>query len=69
MWEWGGRLFQEDRVEGVSGSVYLSDNRTTLIWGGVCSENIVKWDMAETAKGGPFPEMLDGEQALPSDQF
>lgn len=22
-------------------------------------ENIVKWDLAETAKGGPFPEILD----------
>jgi len=26
----------------------------------VCSENIVKWDMAETAKGGPFDELLNG---------
>lgn len=24
-------------------------------------ENIVKWDMAETAKGGPFQEILDGK--------
>lgn len=24
------------------------------------SDDIVKWDMAETAKGGPFPEILDG---------
>ena len=32
-------------------------------WDDVDSENIVKWDMAETAKGGPFPEMLDGEFA------
>lgn len=23
-------------------------------------ENIIKWDMAETAKGGPFQEILDG---------
>lgn len=23
-------------------------------------ENIIKWDMAETAKGGPFKEILDG---------
>ncbi len=27
---------------------------------GVKEENIVKWDMAETAKGGPFEELLDG---------
>lgn len=27
----------------------------------VCRENIIQWDMAETAKGGPFPELLDGE--------
>jgi hypothetical protein len=26
-----------------------------------CRDNIVKWDMAETAKGGPFGELLDGE--------
>lgn len=25
----------------------------------VIRENIVKWDMAETAKGGPFPEILN----------
>lgn len=24
------------------------------------SEDIVKWDMAETVKGGPFQEILDG---------
>lgn len=24
-------------------------------------ENIIKWDMAETAKGGPFQEILDGK--------
>ena len=24
-------------------------------------DDIVKWDMAETAKGGPFKEILDGE--------
>ena len=23
------------------------------------SDDIIKWDMAETAKGGPFPEILD----------
>lgn len=28
---------------------------------GLKDENIVKWDMQETAKGGPFPELLDGE--------
>ena len=28
-------------------------------------ENILKWDMAETAKGGPFQEILDGESTLP----
>lgn len=26
---------------------------------GIKEENIVKWDMAETAKGGPFQEILD----------
>lgn len=26
---------------------------------GISDANIVKWDMAETAKGGPFPEILD----------
>ncbi|KAJ9100473.1 hypothetical protein QFC21_003512 [Naganishia friedmannii] len=26
---------------------------------GLKDENIVKWDMQETAKGGPFPELLD----------
>ncbi|OCF30597.1 saccharopine dehydrogenase (NAD+, L-lysine forming) [Kwoniella heveanensis BCC8398] len=26
---------------------------------GLAEENIVKWDMAETAKGGPFQEILD----------
>jgi hypothetical protein len=25
-----------------------------------CRDNIIKWDMAETAKGGPFQEILDG---------
>lgn len=25
----------------------------------VIRENIIKWDMAETAKGGPFPEILN----------
>ena len=24
-----------------------------------CSDDILKWDMAETAKGGPFQEILD----------
>ena len=28
------------------------------------SEDIVKWDMAETAKGGPFKEILDGTSPL-----
>ena len=27
---------------------------------GVQEDNILKWDMAETAKGGPFAEILDG---------
>lgn len=27
---------------------------------GLKDENIVKWDMEETKKGGPFPELLDG---------
>ena len=27
----------------------------------VIRNNIMKWDMAETAKGGPFQEILDGE--------
>lgn len=27
----------------------------------IIRENIIKWDMAETAKGGPFQEILDGE--------
>ncbi|TPX33781.1 saccharopine dehydrogenase (NAD+, L-lysine-forming) [Synchytrium microbalum] len=26
---------------------------------GIHDENIIKWDMAETAKGGPFPEILE----------
>lgn len=25
----------------------------------ICSNDIIKWDMAETAKGGPFQEILD----------
>lgn len=25
----------------------------------LCRENIIKWDLAETAKGGPFEEILD----------
>ena len=28
-------------------------------------ENIIKWDMAETAKGGPFQEILDGRSRDP----
>lgn len=28
---------------------------------GLPEENIIKWDMAETAKGGPFPEIVDAE--------
>jgi saccharopine dehydrogenase (NAD+, L-lysine-forming) len=28
---------------------------------GVPSENILRWDMAETAKGGPFPEIMDND--------
>lgn len=28
---------------------------------GLKEDNILKWDMAETAKGGPFQEILDGE--------
>jgi saccharopine dehydrogenase (NAD+, L-lysine forming) len=28
---------------------------------GVPDESIVKWDMAETAHGGPFPEILDSK--------
>jgi saccharopine dehydrogenase (NAD+, L-lysine forming) len=31
---------------------------------GVPDENILKWDMAETASGGPFPEILECD--LPS---
>lgn len=30
-----------------------SDRLTRL-----CRDNILKWDMEETAKGGPFPEIL-----------
>jgi saccharopine dehydrogenase (NAD+, L-lysine-forming) len=26
---------------------------------GVPDENVLKWDMAETASGGPFPEILE----------
>lgn len=29
-----------------------------------CSEDIVKWDLAETSKGGPFQEILDGSSAF-----
>ncbi len=28
---------------------------------GVPSENVLKWDMAETAKGGPFPEIVESD--------
>lgn len=28
---------------------------------GFANEDILKWDMAETAKGGPFQEIIDGE--------
>ena len=28
---------------------------------GIPEENIIKWDMAETAKGGPFPEIVDAD--------
>lgn len=28
---------------------------------GVPDENIVRWDMAETAKGGPFKEITDSD--------
>jgi saccharopine dehydrogenase (NAD+, L-lysine-forming) len=28
---------------------------------GVPDENIIKWDMAETAKGGPFKEIIDSD--------
>jgi saccharopine dehydrogenase (NAD+, L-lysine-forming) len=31
---------------------------------GVKSENIHKWDMRETAKGGPFQEIIDGAHIL-----
>jgi saccharopine dehydrogenase (NAD+, L-lysine-forming) len=32
---------------------------------GVPDENILKWDMAETAHGGPFPEILECMPPLP----
>ncbi|KAI9505477.1 hypothetical protein BX070DRAFT_188589 [Coemansia spiralis] len=28
---------------------------------GIPEENILQWDMAETAKGGPFPEIMDAD--------
>jgi hypothetical protein len=31
---------------------------------GLKDENIVKWDMEETKKGGPFPELLDGKSRI-----
>jgi saccharopine dehydrogenase (NAD+, L-lysine-forming) len=61
-------------LEGVKGGV---DNVKVLVIGalgrcgsgavdlfrkvGVKEENIAKWDMAETAKGGPFQEILDAD--------
>ncbi len=32
-------------------------------------DNIIKWDMAETAKGGPFQEILDGKPLTPAVGF
>ena len=32
-----------------------------LVKAGLANENIVRWDMAETAKGGPFSEILDAD--------
>lgn len=31
---------------------------------GIKDENIFQWDMRETAKGGPFQEIIDGEHAF-----
>jgi saccharopine dehydrogenase (NAD+, L-lysine forming) len=31
---------------------------------GVPDENVLKWDMAETASGGPFPEILECTSTL-----
>jgi saccharopine dehydrogenase (NAD+, L-lysine-forming) len=31
---------------------------------GLEDADILKWDMAETSKGGPFQELLDGERIL-----
>lgn len=28
---------------------------------GISTENVLKWDMAETAKGGPFVEIVECE--------
>lgn len=28
---------------------------------GISTENVLKWDMAETAKGGPFIEIVECE--------
>lgn len=28
---------------------------------GIPTENVLKWDMAETAKGGPFPEIVESD--------
>lgn len=28
---------------------------------GLPTENVLKWDMAETAKGGPFPEIVESD--------
>ena len=33
--------------------------RLFVLTGCVCRGDILKWDMAETAKGGPFQEILD----------
>lgn len=31
---------------------------------GISTENVLKWDMAETAKGGPFIEIIECEQSI-----
>ena len=31
-------------------------------------EHLLKWDMAETARGGPFPEIVESDSKLHSDQ-
>ena len=35
--------------------LYFCDEQLTVLR----RDNILKWDMEETAKGGPFPEILD----------